>query len=48
MAMIPFKEVKNALFDYLESMFDDKGDLKNFSFVVYEWHADGSKTPLTE
>ena len=26
-AMIPFKEVKNALFDYLESMFDDKGDL---------------------
>lgn len=27
MAMIPFKEVKNALFDYLESMFDDKGDL---------------------
>ncbi|WBE24357.1 branched-chain amino acid ABC transporter substrate-binding protein [Denitrificimonas caeni] len=28
--------------------FDDKGDLKNFSFVVYEWHADGSKTPLTE
>lgn len=28
--------------------FDDKGDLKNFSFVVYEWHADGSKTALTE
>ena len=27
---------------------DDKGDLKNFSFVVYEWHADGSKTALTE
>lgn len=24
--------------------FDDKGDLKNFSFVVYEWHKDGSKT----
>ncbi|MNX98646.1 Leucine-, isoleucine-, valine-, threonine-, and alanine-binding protein precursor [compost metagenome] len=24
--------------------FDDKGDLKDFSFVVYEWHADGSKT----
>lgn len=28
--------------------FDDKGDLKNFSFVVYEWHADGSKTALSE
>ena len=28
--------------------FDDKGDLKNFSFVVYEWHADDSKTALTE
>ncbi len=28
--------------------FDDKGDLKNFSFVVYEWHADGNKTALTE
>lgn len=27
MTMIPFKEVKNVLFDYLESMFDDKGDL---------------------
>jgi branched-chain amino acid transport system substrate-binding protein len=24
--------------------FDDNGDLKDFSFVVYEWHADGSKT----
>jgi branched-chain amino acid transport system substrate-binding protein len=24
--------------------FDEKGDLKNFSFVVYEWHQDGSKT----
>ena len=24
--------------------FDDKGDLKNFSFVVYQWHADGTKT----
>ena len=28
--------------------FDDKGDLKNFSFVVYQWHADGRKTALTE
>ncbi|MDP3815199.1 branched-chain amino acid ABC transporter substrate-binding protein [Pseudomonas sp.] len=24
--------------------FDEKGDLKDFSFVVYEWHQDGSKT----
>ena len=24
--------------------FDDKGDLEDFSFVVYEWHADGSKS----
>ncbi|MEH6540275.1 MAG: branched-chain amino acid ABC transporter substrate-binding protein [Halopseudomonas sp.] len=28
--------------------FDEKGDLKNFNFVVYEWHADASKTALTE
>ena len=26
--------------------FDDKGDLKDFSFVVYQWHADGSKTAM--
>ncbi len=26
--------------------FDSKGDLKDFSFVVYEWHADGTKTSL--
>ena len=25
--------------------FDDKGDLTEFSFVVYDWHADGTKTP---
>ncbi|WP_313008192.1 branched-chain amino acid ABC transporter substrate-binding protein [Stutzerimonas nitrititolerans] len=24
--------------------FDEKGDLKDFNFVVYEWHQDGSKT----
>ncbi|MDO5652701.1 MAG: high-affinity branched-chain amino acid ABC transporter substrate-binding protein [Brachymonas sp.] len=24
--------------------FDDKGDVTNFSFVVYTWHKDGSKT----
>lgn len=28
--------------------FDDKGDLKDFSFVVYRWHANGNKTALTE
>jgi len=26
--------------------YDQKGDLKSFEFVVYEWHSDGSKTPL--
>jgi branched-chain amino acid transport system substrate-binding protein len=25
--------------------FDEKGDLTEFSFVVYDWHADGTKTP---
>ena len=24
--------------------FDEKGDLKDFNFVVYEWHQDGTKT----
>jgi branched-chain amino acid transport system substrate-binding protein len=24
--------------------FDEKGDLKDFSFVVYQWHQDGTKT----
>ena len=24
--------------------FDEKGDLKNFNFVVYEWHQDGTKS----
>lgn len=28
--------------------FDAKGDLKDFSFIVYQWHADGSKTALTQ
>ncbi|WP_150306092.1 branched-chain amino acid ABC transporter substrate-binding protein [Pseudomonas saliphila] len=28
--------------------FDEKGDLKDFNFVVYEWHADSSKTALSE
>ncbi len=28
--------------------FDEKGDLKDFNFVVYKWHADASKTALTE
>ncbi|MCW7554550.1 branched-chain amino acid ABC transporter substrate-binding protein [Endozoicomonas gorgoniicola] len=26
--------------------FDGKGDLKDFSFVVYKWHSDGTKTVL--
>jgi branched-chain amino acid transport system substrate-binding protein len=26
--------------------FDAKGDLKQFRFVVFEWHADASKTPV--
>jgi branched-chain amino acid transport system substrate-binding protein len=25
--------------------FDEKGDLKDFSFVVYQWHQDGTKSP---
>lgn len=28
--------------------FDAKGDLKDFNFVVYEWHKDGTKTALSE
>ena len=28
--------------------FDNKGDLKDFNFVIYEWHANGSKTALTD
>ena len=28
--------------------FDEKGDLRSFNFVVYKWHADGSKTAMTE
>ncbi len=28
--------------------FQSNGDLKEFSFIVYEWHADNSKTALTE
>ena len=26
--------------------YDEKGDMKSFEFVVYEWHSDGSKTPV--
>ncbi|MCP5210975.1 MAG: branched-chain amino acid ABC transporter substrate-binding protein [Hahellaceae bacterium] len=26
--------------------FDEKGDLKSFDFVIYEWHSDGTKTAL--
>lgn len=28
--------------------FDGKGDLKDFSFVVYEWHADGTKSEASK
>ncbi|SDR92240.1 L-leucine-binding protein /L-isoleucine-binding protein /L-valine-binding protein [Halopseudomonas litoralis] len=28
--------------------FDEKGDLKDFNFVVYEWHEDGTKTALSK
>lgn len=28
--------------------FQDNGDLKDFSFVVYRWHANGTKTALTQ
>lgn len=28
--------------------FDEKGNLKDFNFEVYEWHADGSKTAMTK
>jgi len=31
-----------------ELAFDEKGDLKDFSFVVYQWHANGTKTALSE
>lgn len=26
--------------------YDENGDMESFEFVVYEWHADGSKTPV--
>jgi len=26
--------------------YDSKGDMESFEFVVYEWHSDGSKTPV--
>jgi branched-chain amino acid transport system substrate-binding protein len=26
--------------------YDKTGDMKSFEFVVYEWHSDGSKTPV--
>ena len=27
--------------------YDKAGDMKSFEFVVYEWHSDGSKTPVS-
>lgn len=26
--------------------YNDKGDMQDFEFVVYQWHADGTKTPV--
>ncbi|MGO1463345.1 MAG: branched-chain amino acid ABC transporter substrate-binding protein [Marinobacter sp.] len=26
--------------------YDEAGDMKSFEFIVYEWHSDGSKTPV--
>ncbi|MBS3805414.1 MAG: branched-chain amino acid ABC transporter substrate-binding protein [Oleiphilaceae bacterium] len=26
--------------------YDEKGDLESFEFIVYEWHSDGTKTPV--
>ena len=42
--------IRKGSFDTPTGMleFTDKGDLKDFNFVVYEWHADGSKTAQTE
>ena len=38
-------ERARARFPYIKDVaFDEKGDLKDFSFVVYEWHQDGSKS----
>ncbi len=28
--------------------FDSKGDLKEFEFVIYDWHADATKTPVAQ
>lgn len=28
--------------------YDKSGDLESFEFVVYEWHSDGSKTPVNQ
>lgn len=40
--------LRNNSFDTTtgQLQFDSKGDLKQFSFVVYDWHADGSKTAV--
>jgi branched-chain amino acid transport system substrate-binding protein len=28
--------------------FEENGDLKDFQFVIYTWHADANKTPVEE
>jgi branched-chain amino acid transport system substrate-binding protein len=40
------KELRNATYNTPTGklVFDEKGDLKEFNFVVYNWKADGSKT----
>lgn len=42
------KHMRSTAFDTTTGKleFDAKGDLKEFSFVVYNWHADGTKTPV--
>lgn len=39
--------IRNNSFDTTTGKlaYDSKGDLKDFSFVVYDWHKDGTKTP---
>ena len=54
LAVLPREEVAEALrSNTFETptgtlSFNEKGDLKDFNFVVYEWHADATKTPMTK
>lgn len=42
--------IRNNTFDTTTGKlaYDSKGDLKDFSFVVYDWHKDGTKTPVKD